>query len=64
MVGTKAFYDLQAQFEKDAKEVIYGHKIERVGRNEKVPKGIFYQDGYVNTLFQMYMRGYQHGLND
>jgi len=63
MVGTKAFYDLQAQFEKDTKEVIYGHMIERVGRDEIVPKGIFYHDGYVNTLFQMYMRGYQHGLN-
>jgi len=61
MVGTKEFYELMEQFEKDVKKVMYGHKIERVSKEEKVPADVFYQDGYVNTLFMMYMYGYQSG---
>lgn len=60
MRGTKEFYDMQDQFEKDIGSVMYGHKIERIGREEKVPVSIFYHDGYVNTLFHAYMLGYQN----
>ena len=58
--GDKEFYELMIQFEKDMPKLIYGHKIERVGKNEKVPTGIFYHDGYVNTLFHTYMHGYEY----
>ena len=58
--GDKEFYELMAQFEKNMKELIYGHKIDRVSKNDKVPAGIFYDDGYVNTLFHAYMIGYEN----
>jgi hypothetical protein len=61
MKGTREFYQIQEQFEKDIKSVIYGHEIERVGRDEKVPSSVFYNDGYVNTLFQVYMLGHGNG---
>ncbi len=56
----KEFYELQLQFEKNVKELIYGHKIDRVSKDDKVPSGIFYNDGYVNTLFHSYMHGYEY----
>lgn len=55
---------MREQFEKGLKSdclPIYGHKVERVGKDEKVPTGIFYQDGQVNMLFHAYMLGYSHG---
>lgn len=61
MKGTKEFYDLMHQFEKDIKQShVYGHNIERE-KGDNLPKGIFYQDGYINTLFQFYMMGYSLG---
>ena len=59
MKGTKEHYELMGQFEKDAKNLFYGHKVERVGRDEKVPANQFYHDGYVNNMFIAYMAGYQ-----
>lgn len=62
MKGTKEFYELMEQFERDIKGdciSVFGHKIERVKRNEKVPSSIFYHDGVINALFQAYMSGYQ-----
>ena len=59
--GTKEFYELMDQFEKDVKKITYGHKVEREQANEKLPVNIFYQDGYINTLFLAYMRGYVNG---
>lgn len=59
MVGTKEFYELMDQFEKDVKKIIYGHKIKRENIKD-VPAGVFYTDGYVNTMFQSYMHGYQN----
>jgi len=60
MRGTKEFYDIQNQFEKDIKSIIYGHEIERVVKGEAVPVDVFYHDGYVNTLFHAYMLGHQN----
>jgi hypothetical protein len=60
MRGTKEFYELQAQFEKVIVDEIYGHKIERVGKDDNAPARYFYNDGFVNTLFHAYMLGYQH----
>lgn len=62
MKGTKEFCELMNQFEKDVSNLLYyGHKVERVGRDEKVPPDQFYQDGYVNMAFRAYMYGYQFG---
>ena len=61
MRGTKEFYDLQEQFEKEVRDLVYGHKIERTPKAASVPASIFYNDGYINMLFQIYMRGYQLG---
>ena len=55
-VGTKEHYDMMDQFEKVAKELIYGHKVERAVNRETV--GEFYYDGYVNTMFKAFMYGY------
>ena len=58
--GDKEFSELMEQFEKNMKELIYGHSIDRVSKADKVPAGIFYNDGYVNTLFHTYMLGYEN----
>ena len=63
MKGTKEFYEIMDQFEKEAKTLFYGHKIERVGKQEKVPAGIFYNDGYVNEMFKAFISGYQFHKN-
>ncbi len=61
MVGTKEFYELQDEFEKAMKDLVYGYKIERVKKDDDQPKGHFYYDGTVNQMFHVYMRGYQNG---
>jgi hypothetical protein len=58
-VGTKAFYDLMENFEKNMKDIIYGHKLDKEIRGT-VPNGQFYCDGFVNSMFHSYMRGYQY----
>jgi hypothetical protein len=54
------FVVMQEQFEKNIGKLTFGHKFERVPRDErsKVPATIFYNDGYVNDMFQAYMHGY------
>lgn len=61
MKNTKEFYELRDQFEKDVSKLTYSHSFERVGRDEKVPVSIFYNDGRVNQMFHAYMLGYQNG---
>ncbi len=57
--GDKEFYELQAQFERDVSNITYGHRYDReTGKN--LPRGIFYQDGAINQLFQAYMMGYEY----
>ena len=58
--GDKEFYELINQFEKDMTQLIYGHDLDRVSNEDRVPAGIFYNDGYVNTLFHSYMLGYEY----
>jgi hypothetical protein len=53
----KEFYELRNQFEKDMKQLIYGHRLDRANN---IPTGNFYDDGYVNTLFHSYMLGYEN----
>ena len=55
--GDKEFYDLREQFEKNMKEITYGHSLER---DTSGIKGVWYADGYVNTLFNTYMYGYEY----
>ncbi len=57
--GDREFHELREQFEKNMKELIYGHKVDRVHKDAKVPAGEFYNDGYVNKLFHAYMMGYE-----
>jgi len=61
MKGTKEFYELMIQFEKDVKNITYGHSFEREKRDAKVPADVFYADGYINQLFHAYMLGYANG---
>ena len=58
--GDKEFCELMEQFEKNIKELIYGHEMDRVSKEDKVPSGIFYNDGYINTMFHVYMMGYEN----
>ena len=61
MKGTKEFYELMIQFEKDVKNITYGHIVEREKRNVKLPADVFYTDGHINQLFRAYMLGYANG---
>jgi hypothetical protein len=56
--GSKEFYEVMEQFERNMKDITYGHEIIR---DKSGIKGIWYTDGYVNTLFNTYMHGYQLG---
>jgi len=58
MRGTKEFDELMEQFEKNVKEITYGHSIKRECRHSKTPKSVFYEDGHINELFHAYMLGY------
>jgi len=55
--GDKEFCDLMTQFEKNVKEITYGHNVER---DKSGIKGVWYTDGYINTLFDAYMHGYEY----
>ncbi|WP_336974571.1 hypothetical protein [Alcaligenes sp. PF14] len=54
MLITKEHYDLMAAFERSHKE--------RFDKEDKSlwPKGVIYQDGRVNELFQAYRHGYAY----
>lgn len=60
MTGTKEFHELREQFEKNIQESTIRCNLDRVGKDEKVPSGIFYNDGLTNQLFHVYMMGYQN----
>lgn len=55
-VGTKEFYEMMAQFEKDCFKLVYGHKFEK--DDYKSNPGSFYKDGTVNLMFKAYQLGY------
>lgn len=55
--GDKEFYELMNQFERNMKELTYGHE---VIRDNAGIKGVWYTDGYVNTMFNTYMYGYEY----
>ena len=59
--GDKEFYEVMQSFEKDT--IIYGHHLDRVTAAERVqiPNNQFYHDGYVNTIFNEFLRGYSLG---
>jgi hypothetical protein len=60
MRGTKEIYEVMSMFEKVARNLFYGHKVERYLRDEKVPSDQFYCDGYVNAIFLAFLSGYQY----
>ena len=68
--GSKDFDEVQAQFEKtyrgNAWPFAYGHKLDRVSKEErvsgKIPKRYFYVDAVVNDWFHVYMSGYAFGI--
>jgi len=57
MLGTKEFYDLRDQFEKDGKCL---YRIDFDRSNSGI-KGDFYNHGETNEMFRAYMMGYQYG---
>ena len=49
--GTKEFYELMDQFEKDVKKYAFQvGGLEREKRDSKTPKDVFYCNGNVNNL--------------
>ena len=60
MRGTKEFYELMKQFEKDVLTVIYGCEIKRADPT-KNPTHVFYDNGAINSAFRIYMLGYTNG---
>lgn len=56
MLKTKEHYDLMAMFEKNFK-----HRRLDKEPKELWHKGIIYQDGHVNELFEVYRLGYAFG---
>jgi len=64
MRGTKEFYELIEQFEKNVKRGdshLYCSDLSRCGENE--PAYCFYNNGNTNQLFHSFMLGYQLGKN-
>jgi len=62
MKGTKEFYEVMEQFEKEAGKwgiLPAGQSIERAKRDEQQP-GQFYKAHFVNVIFTAYLAGYQH----
>lgn len=57
--GTKEFYDVMAQFEKDALELTYGKKLEREAK-DLWSRGCFYCNGEINIMFKAYLMGYSY----
>lgn len=55
--GDKEFHELREQFEKNMNEITYGHRLDR---DTAGIKGVWYDDGYVNTIFNAYMYGYEY----
>lgn len=56
MLKTKEHYDLMAYFERTHK----GYRHDKEAK-QLWPKGIIYQDGKLNELFQEFSRGYALG---
>lgn len=55
--GSREFYDLMNQFEKDLQNTPTSLRFDRESGN--VPNGVYYEDGSTNLAFQAYMFGYQ-----
>jgi len=56
-VHDKEFEEMRYQFEKDMRESVYGHVFTREPR-ELSCHGVFYTDGFINSLFRAYSLGY------
>ena len=57
MLGTKEHYDVMAQFEQQFKH----RRLDREKDKALWKIGQVYQDGQVNDLFGVFLRGYQLG---
>lgn len=57
MLNTKEHYELIAQFEKHYKGL---GRLEKEAKEDWV-RGIIYEDGKTNEMFQMYRSGYAYG---
>ena len=57
--GSKEFYDIVEQFEKDIGKTMYDVKFDKVDKDDtSTPKHYFYNHGRTNDLFHAYMNGY------
>ena len=53
------FLNLMREFEKAIRAGPFtNYSLDRVSKDDKVPTGIFYNNGSVNQLFHAYMMGY------
>lgn len=59
MTGTKEFYELMTQFERDLPKMPFYLGAKPV-RSAKGSQHSFYENGQINNLFQAYMHGYQN----
>jgi len=64
-LGSKEFYDIQSQFEKDLNRAAFAriHDFSKPTREQlqNLPKGEFYNNGEVNKAFKIYLAGYALG---
>ena len=59
-VGSKEFYELIENFERNEKHLPYAGSFEKEDRR-LWSEGQVYQDGQVNNFFKCFMLGYQFG---
>jgi hypothetical protein len=60
MKGTKEFYEVMTQFEKEIKKLpFYGHTYTREDRS-MFARNAYYCDGIVNQMFIVFLAGYQY----
>ena len=58
-VKDKEFFNLMNEFEKAIKAGPFSnYNLDRVSKEDRVPKDVFYNNGNVNQLFHAYMMGY------
>lgn len=62
MLGTKEFYEVMADFEKTAKELVrMGNQGLKREPKENWKRQYYYTDGNANNAFKMFLQGYSLG---
>lgn len=61
--GSKEFYEVLEQFERDAKHLFYGKRLDREKDKSSWERGFIYENGETNELFKLFIAGYSYGKN-